>query len=342
MTSPADPLLQAQAALAAGDLPVAEAALDRRLEAASRDVGALLLKGMLRERAGDLRAAVSFYQAALAQDGAFGGLPPTLAPLADHARAAIDRAQVEFAAHLAASIGPLPPRVQEAVELMRGERQLYFQQPSVFYLPCLPQRRFYEVEEFDWLGSIVEKIPAMQAELAAVIAGGEDVFAPYVERPENRPAPNNPLLEKPDWGAFYFWRDGEPVKDAAARCPVTMAALELAPMPRIPGRSPNALWSRLKPGTHIGSHVGMLNSRLICHVPIRTAPACTLRVGSETRAWSDGVPLIFDDSIEHEARNDGPEERVVLLFEIWRPEITEEERAGIGSILAAIQSYGVG
>lgn len=83
----------------------------------------------------------------------------------------------------------------------------------------------------------------------------------------------------------------------------------------------------------------MLNTRLICHIPILTAPECTLRVGSETREWVDGVPLIFDDSIEHEARNAAQQERVVLLFEIWRPEIDKDDREAIGRIFEAIGTY---
>jgi aspartyl/asparaginyl beta-hydroxylase (cupin superfamily) len=83
----------------------------------------------------------------------------------------------------------------------------------------------------------------------------------------------------------------------------------------------------------------MLNTRLICHMPIHTAPGCTLRVGNEVREWQDGLPLIFDDSIEHEARNAGNEMRTVLLFEIWRPELTEEERASLAHLFASIAAY---
>jgi hypothetical protein len=184
-------------------------------------------------------------------------------------------------------------------------------------------------------------LPAMQAELATILAQGADGFTPYVEAQPNRPAPNNPLLGSTAWGALHFWRNGEIVEENARRCPATMEALALAPMPRVPGRSPNAHWSRLKPGAHITPHTGMLNTRLICHIPIRTAPACTLRVGSETRSWDDGVPLIFDDSMEHEARNAGSEERVILLFEIWRPEVPEEDRASIARIFEAIGDYGI-
>ncbi len=332
----------AQAELQIGNDDAAEAALDRQLETAPRDIGALLMKGLLRERANDTRAATSFFQAALAQARFDGAMPPPLAQLAAHAEAAIAAAESDFTAHLLDGLGEVSPTMNEAIELLTGKRQVYLQQPNVFYYPGLPQRRFYEPEEFPWLADMLALLPAMQTELAAVLERGGGGFAPYVRRQVNRPAPNNPLLGKQDWSAFHFWQDGAVVEANAARCPATMAALDYAPMPRIEGRSPNAHWSRLLPGAHIAPHHGMLNTRLICHIPILTAPECSLRVGSETRGWEDGVPLIFDDSFEHEARNGGPNQRVVLLFEIWRPEIGEADRAAIARVFQSIGSYGDG
>ncbi|MCW1382254.1 aspartyl/asparaginyl beta-hydroxylase domain-containing protein [Novosphingobium sp. KCTC 2891] len=331
----------AQVELALGRPAAAEDALDRQLAQAPRDVGALLAKGQLRQQGRDDRAAVSFYRTALAQ-AAVSGIPRGLEALAGQARAFIGETDRAFTAHLKAEVGTdLSPAMAEAIELLTGERQLYLQQPSVFYFPGLPQRRFYDPSEFPWLAAVLELLPRMKNELAQVLADtGTDAFTPYVTAPANRPAPNNPLLGKADWGAYYFWKDGAPVEQAVTRCPATMEALSHAPMPMIPGRAPMALWSRLRPGTHIAPHHGMLNTRLICHVPIRPAPGCTLRVGSDVRSWEEGVPLLFDDSIEHEARNDGPEERVVLLFEIWRPEIGEADRAAIARIFQAIGGYG--
>jgi len=326
----------AQAELALGNHGAAEAALDRQLALAPRDVGALLAKGQLRQRAGDDRAAVSFYATALAQ-AAVSGLPRGMEGVAAAAQAFMSEADEAFRRHLDQVVGDgLSPTMEEALGLLRGTRQIDLQQPSLFYYPGLPQRRFYDPADFPWLLEMLALLPAMQAELDA-IAG--DSFAPYVTASADRPAPNNPLLGDPSWGAFYFWKDGAPVAENAVRCPATMAALAHAPMPIIPGRAPNALWSRLRPGTHIAPHFGMLNTRLICHVPIRTAPRCTLRVGSETRTWEPGVPLIFDDSMEHEARNAGPEIRTVLLFEIWRPEVPEADRAAIARLLEGIAGY---
>lgn len=66
---------------------------------------------------------------------------------------------------------------------------------------------------------------------------------------------------------------------------------------------------------------------------------CWLRVGNETREWKRGELLIFDDSIEHEARNPTGEIRIVLIFDIWRPELSEAERRGISAIFNAIDRF---
>ena len=50
--------------------------------------------------------------------------------------------------------------------------------------------------------------------------------------------------------------------------------------------------------------------------------------------------MIFDDSIEHEAWNDSDEVRIVLLFEIWRPEIGEREREALTAMFAAVGDFG--
>jgi aspartyl/asparaginyl beta-hydroxylase (cupin superfamily) len=208
----------------------------------------------------------------------------------------------------------------------------------MFYFPGLAQRAFFEREEFDWLPAIEAAVPAMRAELDALIAA-DDGFAPYVQRTATTPAPANPLLDDDRWSAQYLWRNGTRSEPAASRCPATIAALAAAPIPVIEARSPMALFSVLKPGAHIRPHHGLLNTRLICHVPLIAPDGCGLRVGAETRRWEEGNALIFDDSIEHEAWNRGTATRVVLLFEVWRPEITRNERAVLTRIFETIDDY---
>lgn len=181
----------------------------------------------------------------------------------------------------------------------------------------------------------------MQKELRAVLAG-EAEFAPYVKGNSDRPLPNNVLLNDPSWGAYYLWENGRKIEQHAQKCPATMAALALTPMPEIEARSPVALFSLLKPDTHIRPHYGLLNTRLICHIPLITNDMCSLRVGAETRQWEDGKALIFDDSFEHEAWNKGDQTRIILLFEIWRPELSADEKLALAQIYETVNYYDQG
>lgn len=341
--SPPSWLPLAQACNRMGDSEGEEAALKGQLAADARNLPALLAMAVLKERTQDHRAATSFYRTAIAQASVME-VPAALHPLLDRGQAFLMEANAAFESHLrnslsAAGLAQKSARIAQSIDLLTGKATLYQQQPSMFYFPGLPQRQFYERGEFDWLAEVEAATTDMQSELRDVLADGQD-FRPYVETAPDRPAPNNPLRDDPAWGAHYFWKNGAQVTENTARAPATMTALASAPLPHITGRSPMALWSLLKPGTHIAPHYGMLNTRLICHIPLIVPPDCALRVGNETRSWEPGKALIFDDSIEHEAWNRSADTRVILLFEIWRPEITEEERAALVHLFEAIDAYG--
>jgi hypothetical protein len=335
-------LLMAQACNLLGNVIDEEAALQRLLALEPRNLPALILLGELKAKMGDDRAANAFFQAALNQAATTPNVPAAFHPMLNRARDFIGQVQVKFEQHLIDGLKQAgltrDGRVGTAVDMLLGRKQLYLQQPSSFYFPGLPQRQFYERDEFPWLTEIEAAVTEMQAELRAVLADGND-FAPYVEAHADRPLAANPLMNDPKWGAYYFWRNGEIVPENAARCPVTMQALQHAPMPLIDQRSPIALWSLLKPDTHIQPHHGLLNTRLICHIPLIVPQGCALRVGNETRSWREGEALIFDDSFEHEAWNKSDATRVILLFEIWRPEISLDERAALTAIFETINDY---
>jgi aspartyl/asparaginyl beta-hydroxylase (cupin superfamily) len=181
---------------------------------------------------------------------------------------------------------------------------------------------------------------AIRAELAAVLNDSAR-FSPYVKADDSHLPKDNKGLENSDkWSALFLWDYGRLVAENAALFPRTLEALELAPLPRIAGQAPMALFSKLSASTRIPPHNGLLNTRLICHLPLIVPEECgALRVGNEERPWVEGELLIFDDSIEHEAWNDSQQERVILLFEVWRPEIGEAERELISAMLTAVKAY---
>ena len=94
------------------------------------------------------------------------------------------------------------------------------------------------------------------------------------------------------------------------------------------------MFSLLRPGARITPHTGVHNARLICHLPLIVPPGCGFRVGNEIREWEEGKLIIFDDTIEHEAWNEGTADRVVLIFDVWRPELSDQERREVAALFA--------
>lgn len=335
-------LLLAQACEALGDVPACEAAADQVLSADGRNLYALTMKGAAVAARGDDRGACSFYELALASARAMADIPADLQARLARAQAAVDATAARFKAHLAAALADAPanaaPRFAEALRILRGEQEVYLQQPTSFYYPRLPQIAFYEADTFDWAAGLAAAAPAIRAELEAVLAADAGLV-PYVEADPTRANRGHRLLDDKRWSAFHIWQNGAPVTANAARCPATMAALDALPLARVPGRGPMALFSVLAAQTHIPPHHGMLNTRLIVHLPLIVPDGCRLRVGGETRIVRANEPMIFDDSFEHEAWNDSDETRVVLITEIWRPELSDDERAGLAALFGAIGSY---
>ena len=336
-------LLLGDACMASGKPARAHEALNNVLAAEPRNIFALLLKGGLYDQQSDDRAAISFYRRAISAAAAAPALPGDLPQRLTVAKARVAALDSRFEQHLVARIEKagvktVPPRLSEAIRIATGRQEVYLQQPTSFYYPGLPQRAWYDPADFPWVRALEEAAGDLAAEARAVLDDPAGLI-PYVETPADRPSRGHSLLNDPRWSAFHLWRDGQRVEDNARRCPLTMTLLEEAPIPVIEGRSPMAMVSVLRPGTHIPPHTGMLNTRLICHIPLIVPDGCRLRVGAETRDVVFGKAMIFDDSVEHEAWNDGESDRAVLLFEIWRPELDADERDALTAVFDSISSY---
>lgn len=308
-------------------------------------VADLLTEGDAHARAGNPRSALSFYREAL-RGATTQRIDPATAMRLREAQAFIQARAQEFERALDAALAYGDPtdligstRLSHALDLMKGRREIFPQQPSMFYYPYLAQRQFFEREEFAWVAALESNCSAIRKELEALLAA--DVgFRPYVEDEPDRPARDfHGLNNNRIWTALYLYKQGTPVPEIAERCPATMRALAEVPLSQIGERTPSVFFSRLEPGAHIPAHCGMLNSRVICHLPLIVPSGCWLRVGNETREWEQGKLLIFDDSIEHEAKNPSSEVRVVLIFDIWRPELSASERDGISAIFNAIDTF---
>jgi aspartyl/asparaginyl beta-hydroxylase (cupin superfamily) len=107
------------------------------------------------------------------------------------------------------------------------------------------------------------------------------------------------------------------------------------PLADQPGFAPTALFSALAPRTRIPPHTGSTNARLLVHLPLVLPGPSRFRVGNDIRTWRMGEAWVFDDTIEHEAWNDADETRVILIFDIWNPLLSQAERELISAMMKA-------
>ena len=324
-------------------------AADRALAADPHDLAALIAKGDALAGLGDSRAAASFYSSALRSAGDGKGLAPAIIAELRRAQVAVQAQAQRFEAHLATSLAGAgfdastsSDRFTLSLDLMAGRKRLYQQEPRFYLFPGLPQIQFQPRETLPWLGAVEAAAGEIRAELDALLAE-PDLFRPYLEPRADGPNRDAAgMMSNAGWSALFLWKDGEEQPDIAGRCPRTLAALAEVPLCRVPGRTPSILFSKLKAGAHIPPHHGLINTRLICHLPLIAPPGSRFRVGNDTREWREGRAWAFDDTIEHEAVNDSGQDRTILIFDVWKPELSEEERALVSALFQAVDGYGTG
>jgi aspartyl/asparaginyl beta-hydroxylase (cupin superfamily) len=274
--------------------------------------------------------------------------PPALRQELTHAREAVDAHTAGFAAHLERELGTrfaeLPEaaaaRWREASAIVAGKAKPYTAQSNQLHVPRLPAIPFFERAQFPFLAALEAQTDVIRAELEGALAAARDDFVPYIQYAPGEPVNQwQELNHSLRWSTLHLWRNGKPVEENLARCPATARALAALPLADIGGLTPNAMFSALAPKSHIPPHNGETNARVIAHLPLIVPERCSYRVGFDWRQWRVGETLIFDDTIEHEARNDSDELRVVLIFDLWNPLLDTADRDVVRRLAAAARSF---
>lgn len=117
------------------------------------------------------------------------------------------------------------------------------------------------------------------------------------------------------WKVFGLYAFGNKLAENCQLCPQTTQLIE-----SIPGIT-TAGFSCLASGTKISPHVGYSDQVLRCHLGLIVPNGCALKVGNQTKSWQEGKCFTFDDTVEHEAWNQGMLDRVVLLVDFLKPQI---------------------
>lgn len=322
-----------------GDFGGALAAANAVLAVEPASVAAMIARADGLAGCGEYREAIAAYATALKLPAPPEPAPSLQADLA-RARAAVREHALRVAKRIDEQLGAAgllasaPRRFRRSLEIMRGDGKVYAQRPLKYFYPGLAPIEFFERVDFPWVAGLEGAVDDIRQEAERVLED-RSRLAPYVEEEGGPRVTASDMAGSRQWTAFFLCRSGAVVEENAALCPRTMEALTDLPLARAAGATPSVLFSVLAPGAHIPPHHGMVNTRLICHLPVIAPPGCMLRVGSESREWRYGETLIFDDSIEHEAWNRGSATRVVLLFDVWRPEFDDTERRAISAFLSA-------
>lgn len=317
-------------------------AVHRALAHTPLDFVALAMRaGLLEKIESDL--AGEAWAEALAQRPA-GELPPGLAAAVTQGEVLSAAWQAErerrYLSATATAEAAASPDEQWKIERFRSnvlrQTRVWHSEPTHFHYPGLTEREFHPREHFPWLAELEAATPDIRAEMQAALASQRAALVPYLDyRDHEALAQWKALNRNPDWTALHLIRQGKAMAANAELCPKTAALLARLPQPAIPGASPNAMFSLLAPHTAIPPHVGVNNARLVCHLPLVVPDGCWFRVGDETRYWHEGQAFVFDDTIEHEAANPTNQLRVVLIFDVWHPNLSPVEQQAVASLIGA-------
>lgn len=166
---------------------------------------------------------------------------------------------------------------------------------------------FHDPRHFEIATTLETAFGAILGELRALSSGD------FAESPDSLTTVAGGYDET-GWRYFALFGDGADCEAHRRRCPETTRVCRAIAGLR------NAGFSLFRPGTHLYPHRGELAGVLRCHLGLIVPRGdVALRIGGETRAWSAGRCLVFDDTSEHEAWNHGDGERVVLIVTFDRP-----------------------
>jgi aspartate beta-hydroxylase len=309
---------------------------------------ALLAKARWLERFGTRVSAGAAFANALKVAPPPRDWPAALRGDLEHAQRVVAAQTSALDEHLGRELEPLlaglpasaAARWREARSLVAGTSKPYTSQSNQLHVPRLPAVPFFDRAQFPFLESIEAKTDVIRAELEAALDAARDRFVPYIQYAPGQPVNQwQELNHSLRWSTLHLWRNGKPVEENLERCPETARALAALPLADIGGLTPNAMFSALAPKSQIPPHNGETNARVIAHLPLIVPDGCSYRVGFDWTGWRVGETLIFDDTIEHEARNDSDELRVVLIFDLWNPLLEPAERELVRRLANAARTF---
>ncbi|SPP73957.1 blast:Aspartyl/asparaginyl beta-hydroxylase [Drosophila guanche] len=220
-------------------------------------------------------------------------------------------------------------RQQEAVEVhrqgvARGLIPSVYQR-SLYNEPQLRAQPFWQPSETGYasqLRKLQENWMSIREEALSLLSH-RGYFADETEN----------LRHKGIWQQFELFAKGQLHGKNCQRAPITCGLMKA--FPESSGcRRGQVKFSVMQAETHVWPHCGPTNCRLRAHLTL-VAPEpeqTSLRVAEREITWREGELIIFDDSFEHEVWHNGTRPRLVLIIDMWHPDLTATQRRTLTAI----------
>jgi hypothetical protein len=214
--------------------------------------------------------------------------------------------EVPLGTRISSRSGVLPSRFEEYVASLQSNQA----RRLINYYPGLTRKPWYDPEQCPLARDLERAAPEISSELQKL-----DIRL-FHEEAEN-------IHREGGWRVLFLSDRLQRNKEICDLCPVTASVIdEHAAVTSSAGVS---YFSCLEPGTRVAPHRGPTNMRLRCHLGIEIPAQCGLKVGGIERIWEEGRCILFDDSFVHEVWNLSEYRRVVLIVDMWHPDLTSDE-----------------
>ena len=185
------------------------------------------------------------------------------------------------------------------------------QRPVSRYVAGLTSKPWYDTEDYPFIAFIEAGYKDIRSELMINLQERRHLFTGETEN----------LHVGGEWTELRLKSSGYGYTKYVGYFPKTMQHIQKC------GQTFTSIkFSAIQPGTHIRTHTGPSNERLRLHLCLVHTGGAKIRVGTDWHTWEEGKVIMFDDSWEHEVIHTGQEMRIVLILDIWHPELPEDQR----------------
>lgn len=229
--------------------------------------------------------------------------------------------------------GPDLARVQAFLRACAGEAPGAapagpLQHPNYPCFPGLRHRPWHEPQAYEAVGLLEAAYPTIRAEALQLDAAATLDYSAAVRSPRSWRRPwtyRHPQPGPGTWTVYLFNHMGVDVEGIRNACPQTAAILRSLPRHCAVYPWGDMLFSAMAARSRLQPHCSIDNLRVRIHLGISVPERCAIRVGHEARTWREGRCLAFEDSFEHEVWNQSATRRIVLIADLWHPDLSDIE-----------------